>query len=1129
MPAHYSAGLQPNARDSLELASLASSSQRGPDTYSDTDSRPSISSSRKLSLEQDDPLDDNNPAARPGQGYGHGRTYSNVSNFDYAANLFPLSSSAGNGYAPLGAPTSTAHQAGGLGGTSLEKHKTLTYMNGLSLIVSLIIGSGIFSSPSQVNANVGSPGAALIVWVIAGVLAWTGAASYAELGGAIPLNGGPQAYLSKILGELSGFLFTWVAVLVLKPGSAAIIAIIMGEYLVRAAIGAEAETISPWVNKGVALVGLFLVTFINALSTRLGTRLNDMFMFLKFIALIGVTIVGIVVALTGFSTTGSANQDWKTHSWFEGTSTDGSKWAVAIYAGLWAYDGWDNTNYVVGEFRNPGRDLPRVIHTAMPMVITSYLLANIAYFFVLPMAVINSTNTVAVMFGGKVFGPIGALILSMIVSASCFGSLNSSTFTSSRLVYAAGKEGYFPAVFGRIGLASTAPGLSSTRTRNWFSKRMHNMLGDEETGLFFTPVNAIVLNAVLTVAYVLVGEFGELITFYGVAGYTFYFLTVLGLIILRVREPNLERPYKTWITTPVIFCCVSLFLLSRAVFAQPLKTLIVIAFVLVGIPVYFWRIHGRDQVTKRERNDNERLCIECISTALHIGYNGVMGTFAIIGAGPCGLSAAKYLLAQPSASSTSGSHFDKVTIYEQQPQVGGVWLYSSSPVSGTPVPQTSVSCPPDLPLSPDPNQGDSGDGKPIFPSPMYETLNTNIPHTLMRFSDHPFTDAKGRTIEQDADLRIFPEREVVQRYLEEYAAELRQLIRFSTSVLDVRLREFTEPDTGREKEKWDVTSRDLLTGHEKTETYDAVVVASGHYNTTYVPNITGIIDFDQAHPGLISHSKTYRTHDAFRGKKVLLVGNSASGLDIAAQIAKVCQRPLLLSVRTNTPEDVKEHVGFEEVAEIEQFLAETRGVRLKSGREITGLDAVLFCTGYLFTFPFFRAGELDGEPLVTDGRKVHGLYKHFLHIHHPTLAFPGLPIKVIPFPFSESQAAVFARAWANELALPSTSSMEEWERREAEEKSPGKYHVFPSLGDGNYINEVHEWITKGSTRGKEPPWWNEKMFWERNIYAQAKIAFEKDGKKARTLEELGFVYEPDKKEEKAEEASSKEPGLDVAG
>jgi amino acid transporter len=226
----------------------------------------------------------------------------------------------------------------------LEKHKSLSYLNGLSLVVGLIIGSGIFSSPGQVLANAGSPGASLIVWAIAGVLAWTGAASYAELGGAIPLNGGAQIYLSKIFGELAGFLFMWCAVLVLKPGSTAIISIIFGEYLVRAAVGAEAEQVSSWINKGVALAGLIAVTFLNCISTRLATRMGDMFMFMKFVALLGVTVIGIIVAVTGLSASGEPNQDWK-QNWFQGTSTNASSWAVAIYAGLWAVDGWDNVGY----------------------------------------------------------------------------------------------------------------------------------------------------------------------------------------------------------------------------------------------------------------------------------------------------------------------------------------------------------------------------------------------------------------------------------------------------------------------------------------------------------------------------------------------------------------------------------------------------------------------------------------------------------------------------------------------------------------------------------------------------------------------------------------------------------------
>lgn len=267
------------------------------------------------------------------------RSYSISSAFDFGRNLFPLSQTQG-GYAPLGTPSTLDRQGDG----SLEKNKTLTYLNGLSLIVGLIIGSGIFSSPSQVNANAGSPGASLIIWAVAGLLAWTGAASYAELGGAIPLNGGSQVYLSKIFGDLTGFLFTWCAVLVLKPGSAAIISIIFGEYVVRAFVGADATQVNSWIDKGVAIGGLLAVTLFNCISTKIATRIGDLFMFFKFVALLGVTVTGIVVAVTGFSSKGNANEEWKTHGWFEGTNTEISDFAVALYAGLWAFDGWDNVS-----------------------------------------------------------------------------------------------------------------------------------------------------------------------------------------------------------------------------------------------------------------------------------------------------------------------------------------------------------------------------------------------------------------------------------------------------------------------------------------------------------------------------------------------------------------------------------------------------------------------------------------------------------------------------------------------------------------------------------------------------------------------------------------------------------------
>lgn len=257
-------------------------------------------------------------------------------------------------------------------------------------------------------------------------------------------------------------------------------------------------------------------------------------------------------------------------------------------------------NYVAGEFVNPQRDLPRTIHTSLAFVVLAYLLANVSYFFTLPLTTINSSNTVAIAFGRAVGGPVGSFVLALVVCGSCFGSLNATTFTSGRLVYAAGKEGYLPAFFGRIGFSdNTAVRLPMRASRTPVLLRLFA----DDAGFFYTPAWAMILNGTMTITYVIVGDFGTLTTFYGVAGYVFYFFTVLGLIVLRVKEPHLERPYRCWITTPIIFCCVSLFLLSRAIFAEPLQTLVVFAFIVAGVPLYLWRMRKRTTGQRVEKID----------------------------------------------------------------------------------------------------------------------------------------------------------------------------------------------------------------------------------------------------------------------------------------------------------------------------------------------------------------------------------------------------------------------------------------------------------------------------------------------------------------------------------------------
>ncbi|GAB1315025.1 monooxygenase [Madurella fahalii] len=448
---------------------------------------------------------------------------------------------------------------------------------------------------------------------------------------------------------------------------------------------------------------------------------------------------------------------------------------------------------------------------------------------------------------------------------------------------------------------------------------------------------------------------------------------------------------------------------------------------------------------------------------------------AIIGAGPCGLAAAKYLTAQLA--------FDSVVIFEQQSDVGGVWNYSSKPSETLHVPQVSADCAPDPPLQ------SPGEDAPVFPSPMYELLHTNIPRALMPFSDLAFPES----------TLIFPSRKDVQDYLVQYAKDIRHLIKFSTQVRDVRLRQ----ESG--KDQWDVDVVCLRTGNASSATYDAVVVASGHYSTIYIPDVKGIAEFHTTHPRIITHSKHYRTPEPFAGKKVVVVGNAASGLDIASQISPVCRKPLLLSVRTATSEANLDWIGAEDVPVIDEFLVAERGIRFRDGRVEKDVDAVIFATGYLYTYPFLRSLK---PPVVTDGRRVRGLYKHLFHIDHPTLVFSGLPIKVVPFPTSETQAAVFSRTWANLLPLPSVEEMRGWEEEEAEKRGVN-FHVWPEGGDYQYINSVHDWIARSGTPGKEPPQWTPEQIRQRQIYAKAKLKFELDGRKAKTLEELGFGYAPD--------------------
>jgi cation diffusion facilitator CzcD-associated flavoprotein CzcO len=399
--------------------------------------------------------------------------------------------------------------------------------------------------------------------------------------------------------------------------------------------------------------------------------------------------------------------------------------------------------------------------------------------------------------------------------------------------------------------------------------------------------------------------------------------------------------------------------------------------------------------------------------------------------------------------------------------------------------------------------------KASFLSPLYDRLETNIPRGLMGFSDLPWPET----------AQLFPKHAQVQNYIEDYSADVRHLINFQTQVIDLH--------QNHPSGSWTLKTRPI-TRHANAEveehTFDAIVLANGHFNIPYIPSVPGLAAWSTAHPNAITHSKFYRLPEAYTSRKVIIVGNSASGLDIASQIAPFSKNPLLISSKSESYLQSGETPSNQlDKPPISKFILDgNRTVEFEDGSRESNVDAVVYCTGYFYSFPF--VSDLSpSPPLTTTGERVENLYKHLFYRPNPTLALPVLNQKVIPFPFAEAQAAVVARVFSGRLELPSAKEMEEWEKREVEEKGDGRgFHVLKFPKDAEFINEMHDWALSAEGEdegeagvGKKPPYWGEKEFWTRERFPAIKKAFQGFGEgrhEVRTLGEVGFDFEAWKEE-----------------
>lgn len=439
-------------------------------------------------------------------------------------------------------------------------------------------------------------------------------------------------------------------------------------------------------------------------------------------------------------------------------------------------------------------------------------------------------------------------------------------------------------------------------------------------------------------------------------------------------------------------------------------------------------------------------------------------------------------------------------------------------------------------------------------TPVYSRLETNIPRDLMGFSDLAWKN----------DLQLFPKHEDVLQYLKEYAEDVLQipgLVQCGVKVVSVELVP-TEKENSRGK--WEVTTTksfqqqdddDQEKGEKekeeesKTEIFDAVICASGHYDVPYIPSVPGIEAWNAQYPNRITHSKFYRLPENYTGKKVIVVGNSASGVDIGAQVAKCCKGRLIMSSRSESflkvPDTAaakaKEEPRYIEKPEIVEYLLDDeeekeeeeeegkRRVKFSDGTIESHIDAIIYCTGYFYSYPFLEKQKKKNKkklpplhpPVITTGERVENLFQHIFYRPQPTLSFVGLNQKVIPFPMAQAQAAVIARVLSGRLALPNESVMKEWEEETLQMNGSGRgFHVFAFPKDAEHLNFLHDWAMSAQQQrevGKAPPVCGEKLYWIRERFPSIKKAFADCGEKrhqVRFLEEIGYDFLKWKEEQK---------------
>lgn len=490
--------------------------------------------------------------------------------------------------------------------------RAIGLFDGTMIVVGSMIGSGIFIVAADITRQTGSAGGLLLTWILTGLLTVSAALSYGELAAMFPHAGGQYIYLREAYSPLWGFLYGWTLFLVIQTGTIAAVAIGFARYL-----GVLLPAISPqtWVVAPVALgskyaislsvqqlVGIVMVlflTFLNTLGVRLGKWIQNIFTSAKVLALAGLILLCVFVARNHAAITDNFSHLWAIRdavpiepgaNFLRGliptiTAASGAfglfvAFGVAQVGSLFSADAWNNIGFTAAEVKNPKRDVALSMAFGTLIVITLYVLANLAYLCAMPLAQIQNApdDRVATAALQAIFGPAGAAIMAVAIIISTFGCNNGLILAGARVSYAMAHDGLFFKSTGKL-----------------------NAKGVPATALAFQGVWIAVLILLRTrhvdaVGAVTYGNlYSDLLDYVVFSVLIFYVLTIAGIFVLRAKRPNAERPYRAFAYpfVPLLYIITAAAIMFVLLLYRTQTTWPGLVIVLLGVPVYLvWSRRG---------------------------------------------------------------------------------------------------------------------------------------------------------------------------------------------------------------------------------------------------------------------------------------------------------------------------------------------------------------------------------------------------------------------------------------------------------------------------------------------------------------------------------------------------------